>query len=236
MGIAITPRQGEIAETVLLPGDPLRAKFVADTFFTDAVRYNEERNMLGYTGTYKGKRISVQGTGMGVPSVVMCVHELACEYGVKNLIRIGTCGAIREDVKLRSVVIALTASTSANTENLLGLHGVHYAPTADFSLALSAVRAAERLGIPYKAGSVLTSELFHNAPNFTKKWAEWGLLANEMEAAGLYMEAARDGANALAILTVSDSMVTGELTTPEERQNSFTDMMKVALETAAAVE
>lgn len=236
MGIVITPKQGEIAETVLLPGDPLRAKFVADTFLTDAVCYNEERNMLGYTGTYRGRRVSVQGTGMGVPSVTMCAHELICEYGAKRLIRIGTCGAIRPDVELRSVVIALSASTSANAEHILGLHGVHFAPTADFGLVRSAAQAAEKLGIPYRVGSVLTAELFHNDPDFTKKWAEWGHLAIEMEAAGLYMEAARDGAKALTVLTVSDSLVTGELTTPEERQTSFTDMMKVALETAVAGE
>lgn len=233
MGIAITPKRGEIAETVLLPGDPLRAKFVAETFLQDAVCYNRERNLLGFTGTYKGRRISVQGTGMGIPSVTMCAHELACEYGAKTLIRIGTCGSIREDVKLRSVVIALAASTSANTENILGLHGIRYAPAADYRLAAGAARAAEKLGVPYTVGTVLTEELFHNDPHFTDKWAAWGHLAVEMEAAGLYMEAARDGARALALFTVSDSLVTGELTTPEERQNSFTDMMRIALETAA---
>lgn len=234
MGTAITSKQGKIAETVLLPGDPLRAKFVAETFLQDAVCYNEERNMLGFTGTYRGRRVSVQGTGMGIPSATMYVHELICEYGVKTLIRIGTCGSIREDVPMRSVVIALSASTSANTENLLGLHGIHYAPAADFTLARRAAEAAERLGIPYTAGTVLTEELFHNDPHFTDKWAEWGHLAVDMEAAGLYMEAARDGARALAVLTVSDSLVTGELATPEERQSSYTDMMKIALETAVS--
>lgn len=232
MGLIIRAKQGEVAESVLLPGDPLRAKFVAENFLTDVICYNEERNMLGFTGTYNGKRVSVQGTGMGIPSMTMCAHELICDFGVKNLIRIGTCGAIRKDVEMLSVIIAQSASTTANVRYLTSMDNENFAPTATYDLVEKAADVAKAEGYNYYVGSVITSELFNNPDGFLDKWADWGHLAVEMETAGLYIEAAKNGANALSVLTVSDHLVTHEVTTPEERQNSFVDMMKVALETA----
>lgn len=232
MGLVVTANKGEIAETVLLPGDPLRAKFVAENFLEDVVCYNTERNMLGFTGTYKGKRISVQGTGMGIPSATMYIRELIHDFDVKNLIRIGTCGSIREDVKMLSVLIVQSASTTGNTQYLTGIPNQNFAPTADYGLLSKAVDAAEALEIDYQVGTVLTTELFNNPPNYFDKWADWGHMAVEMETAGLYIEAAKGGANALTVLTVSDHLVTHEETTPEERQSSFTSMMEVALEAA----
>lgn len=232
MGLVITGKKEDVAETILLPGDPLRAKFVAENFLEDVVCYNKERNMLGYTGTYKGKRVSVQGTGMGIPSMTMVAHELIHDYDAKNLIRIGTCGGIRKDVEMLSVIIAQSASTTANVKHLTNITNENYAPTASYNLVAKAVEAAQDLKINYHVGSILTTELFHNPENYTEKWAQWGHLAVEMETAGLYIEAAKGGVNALTVLTVSDHLITHELTTPEERQNSFTDMMKVALETS----
>ncbi|MEG1436769.1 MAG: purine-nucleoside phosphorylase [Oscillospiraceae bacterium] len=232
MGLVIRAKQGEVAESVLLPGDPLRAKFVAENFLTDVICYNEERNMLGYTGTYKGKRVSVQGTGMGIPSMTMCAHELICDFGVKNLIRIGTCGAIRKDVEMLSVIIAQSASSTSNVKYLTSIGNESFAPTATYDLVEKAADIAKAEGIKYQVGSILTTELFNNPDGFFEKWADWGHMAVEMETAGLYIEAAKYGANALSVLTVSDHLVTHELTTPEERQNSFVDMMKIALETA----
>ncbi|WP_235070940.1 purine-nucleoside phosphorylase [Turicibacter sp. TJ11] len=224
--------QGIIAETVLLPGDPLRAKFIADTFLEDVVQFNTVRNMFGYTGTYKGKKISVMGSGMGIPSIGIYSYELIHFYGVKNLIRIGSCGSIREDVKIRDVIIGMGACTNSNYAAQYELPGT-YAPIASWELLNKAVTVANEKGINVKVGNILSSDTFYDAQKDSwKKWASMGVMGIEMEAAALYMNAAYAGVNALCILTVSDSLVTHELTTAEERQNTFTQMMEIALELA----
>ncbi|HOK43830.1 MAG TPA: purine-nucleoside phosphorylase [Thermoclostridium caenicola] len=225
-------REGLIAETVLLPGDPLRAKFIAETYLDDVICFNRVRNMLGFTGKYKGKKVSVMGTGMGMPSIGIYSYELIHFYGVKNLIRVGSCGSYQEDVKVRDIVIAMGACTNSAYASQYGLNGT-FAPIASWSLLKRAVEAAERKGIPVKVGNVLSSDVFYNDnPEAWKKWAGMGVLAVEMEAAALYMNAARAGANALCILTVSDSLVSQEETTAEERERSFTQMVEIALELA----
>jgi len=225
-------KEGVIAETVLLPGDPLRAKFIAETYLDDAICFNRVRNMLGFTGKYKGKKVSVMGTGMGMPSIGIYSYELIHFYGVKNLIRVGSCGSYQEDVKVRDIVIAMGACTNSAYASQYGLNGT-FAPIASWSLLKKAVDVAERKGIPVKVGNVLSSDVFYNDnPEAWKKWAGMGVLAVEMEAAALYMNAARAGANALCILTVSDSLVTHEETTAEERERSFTQMVEIALELA----
>ena len=224
--------QGVIAETVLLPGDPLRAKFIADTFLEDVVQFNTVRNMFGYTGTYKGKKISVMGSGMGIPSIGIYSYELIHFYGVKNLIRIGSCGSIREDVKIRDVIIGMGACTNSNYAAQYELPGT-YAPIASWELLNKAVTVANEKGIDVKVGNILSSDTFYDAQKDSwKKWASMGVMGIEMEAAALYMNAAYAGVNALCILTVSDSFVTHELTSAEERQNTFTQMMEIALELA----
>lgn len=216
--------QGIIAETVLLPGDPLRAKFIADTFLEDVVQFNTVRNMFGYTGTYKGKKISVMGSGMGIPSIGIYSYELIHFYGVKNLIRIGSCGSIREDVKIRDVIIGMGACTNSNYAAQYELPGT-YAPIASWELLNKAVTVANEKGIDVKVGNILSSDTFYDAQKDSwKKWASMGVMGIEMEAAALYMNAAYAGVNALCILTVSDSLVTHELTTAEERQNTFTQI------------
>lgn len=223
-------KKGEIAESVLLPGDPLRAKFIAENFLEDAVCYNEVRGMLGFTGTYKGKRVSVQGTGMGVPSISIYIHELMSFYGVKSLIRIGTCGSMQKEAKLRDVIIAMSASTDSAV-NKLRFKGMDYAPTADFDLLHRAWEKAELLGISAKVGNILTSDTFYgDDPDGWKLWAEYGVLAAEMETAALYTLAAKFKTKALSLLTVSDSIVTHEKTSAEERQTTFKQMMEIALE------
>lgn len=224
--------KGVIAETILLPGDPLRAKFIAENYLENPVQFNTVRNMFGYTGTYKGKKISVMGTGMGMPSIGIYSYELIHFYGVKNLIRIGSCGSIQEDLKVRDIVIGMSASTNSNYASQYNLPGT-YAPTASFELLNKAMTIAKEKGIEPKVGNILSSDIFYDAnPEIWKRWAEMGVLAIEMEAAALYMNAAKGKANALCILTVSDSIVTHELTTAEERQNTFTKMMEIALELA----
>lgn len=231
MSTHIGAKKEDIAETVLLPGDPLRAKWIAETFLEDVVCYNEVRGMYGYTGTYKGKKVSVQGTGMGVPSISIYVNELIRDYGVKNLIRVGTAGSYREDVKVRDVILAMSSSTTSGI-NRLRFKGADYAPTASFELLMKAYKAAEEKGIKVKGGNVLTADEFYG-DNFEdyKKWAEFGVLCVEMETAGLYTIASKFGVNALTILTISDSLVTGEATTSEERQTTLKEMIEVALET-----
>lgn len=227
--IACTDKE-MIAETILLPGDPLRAKFIADNFLEDVVQFNGVRNMLGYTGTYKGKRISVMGSGMGMPSIGIYSYELIHFYGVKNLIRIGSCGAIREDVKIRDVIIGMGACTNSNFASQYNLPGT-FAPIASWDLLNKAVTVANEKGVDVKVGNILSSDIFYDAdPNSWKKWSAMGVMGVEMEAAALYMNAAKAGVNALCILTVSDSLVTHEATTAEERQNTFTTMMEIALE------
>ncbi len=228
----IGANKGDIAETILLPGDPLRAKYIAETFLEDVVQYNNVRGMLGFTGTYKGKKVSVQGTGMGVPSIGIYTHELIAEYGVKNLIRVGTAGSMQENIKIRDVVIAMTASTDSAI-NKLRFNGADYAPTASADLLFKAYEAGKAKGLNMKAGNVLTSDTFYgDDPEAWKKWAKFGVLCVEMETAQLYTTAAKFGVNALTLLTISDSLVTGEATSAEERQLTFNDMIKVALESA----
>ena len=228
----IGANKGDIAETILLPGDPLRAKYIAETFLEDVVQYNNVRGMLGFTGTYKGKRVSVQGTGMGVPSIGIYTHELINEYGVKNLIRIGTAGSIQENIKIRDVVIAMSASTDSAI-NKLRFNGADYAPTASSELFLKAHEIGVKKGLSMKAGNVLTSDTFYgDDPEAWKKWAKFGVLCVEMETAQLYTTAAKFGVNALTLLTISDSLVTGEVTSAKERQTTFNDMIEVALESA----
>lgn len=232
MSVHIEAKQGQIAETILLPGDPLRAKFIAETFLEDVICYNNVRGMLGYTGTYKGKRISVQGTGMGIPSISIYVNELITEYGVKNLMRVGTAGGIQEDVKVRDLVIAMSCHTDSSM-NKIRFSGKDFAPTASFNLLKTAYDVATEKGFEPKVGSVLTSDTFyHDDREHWKLWAKFGALAIEMETAALYTLAAKYNVNALTLLTISDHLITAEETTAEERQNTFTKMMEVALDTA----
>ena len=232
MSIHIGAKEGDIASTVLLPGDPLRAKYIAENFLTDAICYNKVRGMYGYTGTYKGKRISIQGTGMGVPSISIYVNELITNYKAKNLIRIGSCGSMQADIEIRDVILAMSASTDSHI-NKIRFNGMDYAPTANFNLLKRAYDIALEKDISVKVGSVLTSDTFYNDnPNSWKHWANYGVLAVEMETAVLYTLAAKFKVNALSILTVSDSLVTREETTSEERQKTFNQMVEVALELA----
>lgn len=232
MSIHIGAKEGEIASTILLPGDPLRAKYIAENFLTDTICYNEVRGMYGYTGTYKGKKISVQGTGMGIPSISIYLNELITSYKAKNLIRIGSCGSMQADIKIRDVVLAMSASTNSHI-NKIRFNGMDYAPTADFNLLKKAYDIALEKNISVKIGSVLTSDTFYqDDPNSWKHWANYGVLAVEMETAALYTLAAKFKVKALSILTVSDSLVTREETTSEERQKTFNQMVEVALELA----
>ncbi len=225
-------KKGDIAQTVLLPGDPLRAKFIAETFLDNPVCYTTVRNMLGYTGTYKGRKISVQGTGMGVPSISIYVTELITEYGAENLVRIGTCGSMQTDVKLRDVIMAQGSCTDSNV-NRVRFNGLDYAPIADFGLMQRAWKAAEAKGITLKVGNILTSDSFYgDDPDSWKMWAAYNVMAAEMETTALYTIAAKYRKHALTLLTVSDSIVTHEATTAEERQTTFKSMMEIALELA----
>jgi purine-nucleoside phosphorylase len=230
MSVHIGAKRGEIAETVLLPCDPLRAKWIADTFLDDVFCYNEVRGMHGYTGTFKGKRISVQGTGMGVPSTLIYANELIQDYDVKNLIRVGSAGSYQKDVKLRDIVIAMAAS-STSAINRHRFRGADYAPTASFELFHKAILAAQTKNIPIKVGNVLTSDTFYTDDFYDYRlWAEFGVLCVEMETAGLYTVAAKYDVNALTILTISDSLVSGDRISAEERETSFNDMIEIALE------
>lgn len=231
MSIHIAAKSGEIAETVLLPGDPLRAKYIAETFLEEATLYNTVRNMFGYTGMYKGKRISVQGTGMGVPSISIYIHELMNSYDVQTLIRVGTAGAIQKDVNVRDVILAMSASTDSQM-NRLTFGGVDYAPTAHFELLRKAYDVGIEKGLSLKVGNVLTADHFYNDDSEFEKWAKYQILAVEMETAALYTLAAKFNRQALSVLTISDHIMTGEVTTAEERQTTFNEMIEVALETA----
>lgn len=232
MSIHIGAKINDIAETILLPGDPIRAKYIAENYLENVFCYNEVRGMYGFTGTYKGKPISVQGTGMGVPSLTIYVNELITNYNVKNLIRVGSCGSFQEHIKIRDIVLAMTSSTDSAI-NKIRFGGMDYAPTASFHLLKKAYDVAVSKGIDPKVGNILTSDTFYqDDPDSWKLWAAFGVLAVEMETTGLYTTAAKYNVNALTILTVSDSLVTGEATTAEERQNTFTKMMEIALELA----
>lgn len=235
MSIHIGAEKGAIAETVLLPGDPLRAKYIAETFFSDIKQYNNVRGMLGFTGTYKGKKISVQGTGMGVPSIGIYTNELITEYGCKNLIRVGTAGSMQPDLKLRDVVLAMSASTDSAL-NKVRFHGMDYAPTVSPKLFLKAWECGIKKGLSLKAGNVLTSDTFYgDDPEAWKLWQKFGVLCVEMETAQLYTLAAKYHVNALTILTISDSLVTHEITSSEERQTTFNQMIEVALEASLEI-
>ena len=230
MSIHIGAKEGDIASTVLLPGDPLRAKYIAENFLSKVFCYNEIRGMYGYTGTYKGKKVSVQGTGMGIPSISIYVNELISSYQVKNLIRIGSCGSVQPEIKIRDVLLVMSASTDSNI-NKMRFNGMDYAPTANFNLLKKAYDIATKKDIKVKVGNVLTTDSFyHDDPDSWRHWAKYGVLAVEMETAALYTLAAKFKVNALSILTVSDSLVTREETTSEERQKTFNQMVKIALE------
>ncbi|EPZ42523.1 purine-nucleoside phosphorylase [Alicyclobacillus acidoterrestris] len=232
MSVHIGAVEGSIADRVLLPGDPLRAKYIAETYLDNAVCYNEVRGMYGFTGKYKGVPVSVQGTGMGVPSISIYVTELMQSYGVKTLIRVGTCGAIQKDINVRDVILAMSASTDSNV-NRLRFGQMDYAPTASFDLLYKAYQVAKERNVDAKVGNVFTTDLFYNdGVADLEKWANFGVLALEMESAALFTLAAQFDAKALSILTVSDHILTGEATTSEERQTTFHEMMEIALETA----
>ena len=223
----ISAKLGEIAETVIMAGDPLRAKFMAEKFLENPVQFNNVRGMLGYTGTYQGKRVSVMGHGMGIPSIGIYTYELYNFYDVKTIIRVGSAGSINADLHVGDLVVAMGACTNSNYAAQYELPGT-FAPIADFSLARGAVEACERFGYKYKVGNVLSSDVFYSENPHNDKWINMGVLAIEMEASALYMNAARAGKRALVILTISDHLLTGELTTAEERQTTFTHMMDVA--------
>lgn len=223
----IGARKGEIAETVIMAGDPLRAKFMAEKFLENPVQFNNVRGMLGFTGTHNGKRVSVMGHGMGMPSIGIYSYELFNFYDVKTIIRVGSAGSIHPDLHIGQLAIAMGACTDSNYSAQYDLPGT-YAPIADFSLLRGAVEACERFGYKYKVGNVFSSDVFYGENPQNDKWMKMGVLAVEMEAAALYMNAARSGNRALTICTISDSIVTGEKTTAEQRQTSFTHMMEVA--------
>lgn len=233
MSVHIGAKQGEIADKILLPGDPLRAKYIAETYLDDVFEYNQVRGMYGYTGTYKGERISVQGTGMGIPSISIYANELIQEYDVQKLIRVGTCGAIQKDVNVRDIILA-QGSTTDSQMNRLVFGGIDYAPLADFDLLKKAYDLCTEKELDIIVGNVFTSDTFYrdNAKEVNELLAKYNVLAIEMETTALYTLAAKFDRQALSILTVSDHVLTGEETSAEERQTSFHEMMEVALETA----
>lgn len=231
MSLHLNAKPGDIAETVLLPGDPLRAKWIAETFLEDSFCYNEVRGMHGYTGTYKGKRISVQGTGMGIPSAQIYCHELINDYGVKKLIRVGSAGSYQKEVGLRDIVIAMSASTDSGI-NRSRFNGATFAPTADGELFLKAVETAKKLNVSYKTGNILSSDVFYDDdPKYYEKWAKFGVLCVEMEAAAIYTVAAQHNVKALAVMTISDSLITKEEISQKDRETSLNQMIELVLET-----
>ncbi|MGZ9586089.1 purine-nucleoside phosphorylase [Paenibacillus marinisediminis] len=234
MSIHIEARHGDIAEAVLLPGDPLRAKHIAETFLEQVECYNKVRNMFGFTGMYKGHRISVQGSGMGIPSFSIYASELMKDYGCKTLIRVGTCGAIQEDVKIRDVLMAQGVTTDSSIVEHF-FPGVAFAPISDFGLLHQAYTISQERGIKVRVGNVHSSDHFYSEhPEWTKRLGDYGVMAVEMETAALYILAAKYKAKALGLFTVSDHILTGEETTPQERQTSFNQMIELALDTAIA--
>jgi len=230
MSIHIGAKPGDIAPSILLPGDPLRAKFIAETLLEDATCFNEVRGMLGFTGTYRGKRVSVMGTGMGIPSHSIYVNELISEFGVKTLIRVGTCGGLQPDLEIGDVVLAIAASSDSHI-NRLRFSGMDFAPTASFNLLLKAYEAAKAGNVNVRVGNILTSDTFyHDDSESWRVWAAFGVLVVEMETAGLYTLAAKYGVDALSILSVSDNLVSGARATSEQREKTFTQMVELALE------
>lgn len=232
MSVHIEAKPGEIADKILLPGDPLRAKYIAETFLENPVCYNQVRGMLGYTGTYKGERVSVQGTGMGMPSAMIYAHELVNSYDVKKLIRVGTCGALSKDVHVRDLVLAQGAATSSSMIEK-NFNAFHFPPICDFDLLLKAYEVAKEKGFTTHVGNVLSEDSFYKDDlTETFKLAKLGVMGVEMEAAALYYLGAKYQVQTLAIMTVSDHLITGEETTASERQTTFNDMIEVGLETA----
>jgi purine-nucleoside phosphorylase len=230
MSVHIGAQPGDIAETILLPGDPLRAKWIAETYFEKSFCFNKVRGMYGYTGLFKGKPVSTMGTGMGVPSISIYANELISEFGVKNLIRVGSAGSYQKDVRIRDIVIAMSASSNSGV-NEMRFGGADYAPTANFELFEKAISVAKKKGIDFKAGNILSSDQFYEDDmEAFKKWSKFGVLCVEMETAGLYTVAAKLNVRALTLLTISDSLITKEKLSSLEREQSFTDMMEIALE------
>ncbi|WP_129665146.1 purine-nucleoside phosphorylase [Phytoactinopolyspora endophytica] len=234
MSIHIGAAPGEISDTVLLPGDPLRAEWIATTYLDDAVCYSKIRNMLGFTGTYQGRRISVQGTGMGQPSLSIYVHELLAEYGARTVVRVGSCGGLLDTVAVRDVVVAMSGCTDSSL-NQLRFEGLDFAPTADFALLRGYVERAEAAGIPHHVGQIFSTDAFYNdRPELRDRLTQYGVLAIEMETAALYTLAAKFGARALSVNTVSDNLVTGESLPAEDRERSFADMVELTLATVTS--
>ena len=229
----INPRGVDIAETVLMPGDPLRAKFIADTYLEDVVQFNEVRNMLGFTGTFNGHPVSVMGSGMGIPSIGIYSYELIHFFEAKKVIRVGSIGAMQEDIDLYDVIIGASASTDSNFLSQYNIPGT-YAPTASWKLLKAATEEAERQNVPARVGNILSSDIFYNADStVTERWSRMGVLGVEMESAALYSIAAHAGVDALGIFTTSDNLITGANSSAEERQTAFTQMMEIALPLAA---
>lgn len=224
----ISAVKGDFAETVLMPGDPLRAKFIAETFLTDYVQVNKTRGILGYTGFYNGKKVSVMASGMGIPSMCIYSYELFNYYDVNNIIRVGTAGAIRSDLKIGDVVISMSACTDSNYASSFGMPGI-IAPTASFELLKKAEQNSDKLGLSTVIGPIFTSDCFYNDLENTAKWQKMGILCVEMETAGLYLNAMNCGKNALSILTISDCPLKNEAATAEQREKSFINMIKLAL-------
>ncbi|MDG4834034.1 purine-nucleoside phosphorylase [Solwaraspora sp. WMMD1047] len=236
MSTHIGAKPGEIAERVLMPGDPLRAKWIAETYLDDAKCYSTVRGMLGFTGRWSGVEVSVQGSGMGMPSASIYAHELINDYGVRTLIRVGSCGAITDDLNLRDVIAASGSSTDSNMNRVRFDGLIDYAPVADFGLLRTSVEVAQRRGVPVRVGSVLAADAFYtDRPDLYDRLADYGVLAVEMESAALYTIAARFKARALTLLTVSDHIKTGERTTAQEREQTFSQMVEIALDTATTV-
>ncbi len=231
MSVHINATKGQIAEVVLMPGDPLRAKYIAEHYLTDVEQYNSVRNMFGYTGLYKGQRVSVQGSGMGIPSMMIYANELYTEFGVEKIIRIGSAGSIQTDVNVRDIVLAQGATTDSSIITNIFQGQVIFAPLASFELLDKAYHLAKERGATVHVGNILSSDRFYNAELNKQKLQEYGVLAIEMEAAGLYALAAQHKKQALAIVTISDHILTGEETTAEEREKTFNEMMEIALET-----
>ncbi|BCL14499.1 purine-nucleoside phosphorylase [Micromonospora sagamiensis] len=235
MSVHIGAKPGEIAERVLLPGDPLRAKWIAETYLEDATCYSTVRGMLGFTGRWNGVEVSVQGSGMGMPSASIYAHELINEYGVRSLIRVGSCGALSEDLKLRDVIAANGSATDSNMNRVRFDGLIDYAPVADFGLLRASVENAERRGVQMRVGPVLAADAFYtDRPDLYDRLADYGVLAVEMESAALYTIAARFKARALTVLTVSDHIKTGEKTSSAEREQTFSQMVEIALDTIVA--
>jgi purine-nucleoside phosphorylase len=234
MSIHIAASKGQIADSILLPGDPLRAKFIAETFLERSERFNEVRNMFGYTGTYKGERVSVMGTGMGMPSLSIYVNELIRDYGVKRLVRVGTCGGLTTEVRVRDMILGISASTDSSV-NKIRFQGMDYASAPSFRLLDAAYRAAVERKMPVHVGKIVSSDSFYTEdPEQWRLWARFGVIGVEMEAAELYTLAAKYGVEALAVLTVSDHLVTREETTSAEREKTFLSMIEVGFAAALA--